>query len=181
MMLTGVGYDGSGAEYLTAQVEHARVTREAGQHQNDDPHLRSGNAVMKYHIEATDGGVGQVQDFLLDEETWAIRYLIVDTSNWWLGHQVLIAPQWVQNVSWPDHAVSVNLTRQAVKDAPPYDSSVPLARDQEMSLYKHYGCVGYWTDEVRLENPQVRGIGSPAEGAIQKPSGLATQDKRFGL
>ena len=51
---------------------------------------------MKYRIEASDGGIGHVQGLLLDEDTWAIRYLIVDTSNWWLGHQVLIAPQWIR-------------------------------------------------------------------------------------
>jgi hypothetical protein len=69
------------------------MTREAAEHQNDDPHLRSGNAVMNYHIEASDGGIGHVQGLLLDEDTWAIRYIVVDTSNWWLGHQVLIAPR----------------------------------------------------------------------------------------
>lgn len=167
-MLTGVGYAGSGAEYLAAQADQARVARETGQHQDDDPHLRSGNAVMKYHIEASDGGIGHVQGLLLDEETWAIRYLIVDTSNWWLGHQVLIAPQWIQNVSWPDRTVSVNLTRQSVKDAPPYVSAATLDRDEEIGLHKHYKRAGYWADEVKLENPQFRAVKSASQGAIHK-------------
>jgi sporulation protein YlmC with PRC-barrel domain len=149
-MLTGVGCAGSGAEYLTAQAEQARVGREAGQHENDDPHLRSGKAVMKYDIVASDGDIGHVQGLLLDEQTWAIRYLILDTSNWWLGHQVLIAPQWIKNVSWPDNTVLVNLTRQAVRDAPPYDSAVTLERDEEIGLHKHYERAGYWADEAKL-------------------------------
>ena len=168
MMLLGVGHAGSGPEYLTAQADQARAAREAAQHQNDDPHLRSGNAVIKYHIEASDGGIGHVQGLLLDEETWAIRYLIVDTSNWWLGHQVLIAPQWIKNVSWPDHTVLVNLSRQAVKDAPPYDSAVALERDEEIGLHKHYERAGYWADEVKLENPRYRAIESASPGAINK-------------
>ncbi|MDP2027786.1 PRC-barrel domain-containing protein [Sulfuriferula sp.] len=94
---------------------------DAAQHQHDDPHLRSCKAVMDYHIEATDGDIGHVQGMLVDEETWAIQYLIVNTSNWWLGHQVLIAPQWIQDVSWSDATVSLNLTRQAVKEAPLYN------------------------------------------------------------
>jgi hypothetical protein len=75
----------------------------------------------------------------------------VDTSNWWLGHQVLIAPQWIQNVSWSDAKVSVDLTRQAVKDAPPYDAAVRLERKQEAGIYKHYRRVGYWPDEMISE------------------------------
>ena len=106
---------------------------------------------MGYHIQATDGDIGHVEGLLVDEETWAIRYVIVDTSNWWLGHQVLIAPQWIQDVSWPDATVSVNLTRQAVKDAPPYDSEAPLDRKQETGIHEHYGRPGYWTTEVKRD------------------------------
>lgn len=119
-----------------------------------DPHLRSGKAVLKYDIEASDGGIGHVEGLLLDDETCAIRYLIVNTSNWWLGHQVLIAPKWIKNVSWPDHTVLVNLTRQAVKDAPPYDSAVTFERHAEVGLHKHYERTGYWADEVKLQNPE---------------------------
>jgi hypothetical protein len=167
-MLTGGGYAGSGAEYLTAQAEQARVAREAGQHENDDPHLRSGKAVMKYHIEASDGGIGHVQGLLLDDETWAIRYLILDTSNWWVGHQVLIAPKWIQHVSWSERMVSVNLTRQSIKDAPPYHSAATLDRDGEINLHKHYKRAGYWAHEVKLENPQFRAVKSASHPAIHK-------------
>lgn len=168
MMLTGVGLAGSGADYITAQADQARITREAAQHSNDDPHLRSGNAVMKYHIEASDGGIGHLQGLLIDEETWAIRYLITNTSNWWLGHQVLIAPKWIREVSWSDRTVAVNLTRQAVKDAPPYDSAIALHRDEEITLHKHYKRAGYWADEVKLENPQFSAVKSTAPGPIHK-------------
>jgi hypothetical protein len=166
-MLMGAGYAGSGADYVTAQAEQARVAREAGQHENDDPHLRSGNAVMKYHIEASDGGIGHVQGLLLDDQTWAIRYFIVDTSNWWVGHQVLIAPNWIQHVSWSERTVSVNLNRQSVKDAPPYHSAATLDRDSEISLHKHYKRAGYWADEVKLENPQFRAV-KPASQRVHK-------------
>jgi hypothetical protein len=135
----------------TVQSEADKAYAQAGaaQHQDDDPHLRSCQAVVSYHIQATDGDIGHVQGLLVDEETWAIRYLIVDTSNWWLGHQVLIAPQWIQNVSWPDATVSVSLTQQAVKDAPPFDSATQLDRKQEMGIHEHYGRAGYWAQEVR--------------------------------
>ena len=112
---------------------------------SDDCHLRSCRAVLGNHIHATDGDIGHVQDLLIDDHTWAIRYLIVDTSNWWGGHQVLIAPQWITTVSWSDAKVSVDLTRQAIKDAPPYDSLAQLDRQQEQSIYEHHGRPDYWT------------------------------------
>jgi len=58
-----------------------------------DPHLRSIREVSGYHIHATDGELGHVEDFVIDDETWAIRYLIVDTRNWLPGKKILIAPQ----------------------------------------------------------------------------------------
>ncbi|BBP04990.1 hypothetical protein TPL01_25810 [Sulfuriferula plumbiphila] len=134
------------------EVEESHARTDAARHQDDDPHLRRCKTVMTYHIQATDGDIGHVQGLLVDEETWSIRYMIVNTSNWWLGHQVLIAPQWIQDVSWPDATVSINLTRQAVKDAPPYDSAAQLDREQEMGIYKHYGLVGYWATQAKSES-----------------------------
>jgi hypothetical protein len=89
-----------------------------------------------------------VKDLLVEDRTWAIRYLIVDTGNWCRGHDVLVAPQWIESVSWPHAKVSVDLTRQAVKDAPPYDAAAHLDREQEQAMHEHYGRPGYWTDEA---------------------------------
>jgi hypothetical protein len=69
----------------------------------------------------------------------------VDTSNWWGGHSVLVAPQWIEAVTWQDAKVSVDLTRQAVKAAPSYDAAAQLDREQEEAMYQHYGRTGYWT------------------------------------
>jgi len=104
--------------------------------------------VIGNHVHATDGDIGHVEDLLVDDHTWAIRYMIVDTSNWWGGHRVLVAPQWIEAVSWTDAKVSVDLTRQAVKDAPPYDSAAQLDRQQEQAIYEHYGHPGYWTTQA---------------------------------
>lgn len=145
----------------------ARVAREVDQHRNDDPHLRSANTVMHYHVEASDGAVGHVQGLLLDEDTWAIRYLVVDTGNWWLGHKVLIAPKWIQGVSWSERTVSINLTRGAIKDSPAYDPAGTLHRHEEIKLHDHYRRNGYWADKVKLENPELRTINSAPQGAVQ--------------
>ncbi|HWU76211.1 MAG TPA: PRC-barrel domain-containing protein, partial [Rhodanobacter sp.] len=89
----------------------------------DDPHLRSCQEILGYRIEATDGDIGRVQGLLVEEDTWAIRYIVVETSHWWSGHLVLIVPEWIRHVSWAENTVAVNLRRQAVKGAPPYDSA----------------------------------------------------------
>jgi hypothetical protein len=157
---SGVGHAQAGVEAHTVAEDRARVAREAEQHRNDDPHLRSANAVMHYHIRASDGDIGHVQGMLLDEDTWAIRYLIVDTSNWWLGHTVLIAPQWIQGVSWSERRVSIHLTREAIKSSPRYDSGRALHRHEEASLHDHYQRVGYWADHVRLEHPEFQNLKS---------------------
>jgi sporulation protein YlmC with PRC-barrel domain len=133
---------------MTPEAEEAYARADQARHQNDDPRLRSCKAIMSYHIAATDGDIGHVQGLLVDAETWAIRYMIVDTSNWWLGHQVLVAPQWIKDVSWSDTTVSINLTRQVIKDAPPYDPTLQLDREQEIDIFKHYGHPGYWIDEA---------------------------------
>jgi hypothetical protein len=112
-----------------------------------DPHLRSTHDVRGHHIQAADGEIGHVEDFLIDDETWAIRYLIVDTRNWWPGTKVLVSPQWIERVSWNESKVFVNLSRQAISESPEYKMECPLTRDYESGLYLHYDRLGYWIDE----------------------------------
>jgi hypothetical protein len=147
------GYAGFDLTPRAGQFDAERIYDqiEASKHENDDPHLRSCQAVVGYHVNAAEGDIGHVCGMLVDEQTWAIRYFIVDTSNWWLGHQVLIAPPWIQDLNWSESTVSVNMTRQAVRDAPAYDPAAPLDHEQEMNLHRHYGRAGYWENETLHE------------------------------
>jgi hypothetical protein len=85
-----------------------------------DAHLRSSRVVQGYHIRASDDSVGHAADFLFDEETWAIRYLIADTRNWPPGKHVLISPQRIREVDWLDREFRVNLTRRQIERSPEY-------------------------------------------------------------
>jgi hypothetical protein len=127
-----------------------------GQHQHDDQHLRSSNAVRRYYVHASDGDLGHVAGFLVEEKSWAIRYLIVNTSNWWLGHEVLIAPQWIDHVDWAQCTLAVGLTREAIKRSPPYDSAASLDREQEAGIHTHYGRTDYWPREARQLKAEAR-------------------------
>jgi hypothetical protein len=109
-----------------------------------DVHLRSTEEVTGYHIQATDGEVGHVEDFIVDDETWAIRYIGVDTRNWWPGKKVFLSPRWIARVSWEDSKVYVDLLRETIKNAPEYDESAPITREYEIELYDYYGRPAYW-------------------------------------
>jgi len=111
-----------------------------------DPHLRSTSEVSGYHIQSLDDEVGHIDDFLIDEETWAIRYLIVDTRNWLSGIKVLISTRWIERVSWNESKVFVNVPCAAIKEAPEYTDKFMLTRDYETILHIHYNRKVYWTD-----------------------------------
>jgi hypothetical protein len=132
-----------GAGFYPDILQAGLATREEEQ-TRDDPHLRSANTVARYYVHASDGDIGHVSGFLIDDHSWAIRYVLVDTSNWWLGHEVIIAPEWIEDVDWAECIVSVDLSRQAVKDSPSYASERTLEREQELCTHRHYGRDGYW-------------------------------------
>jgi hypothetical protein len=113
-----------------------------------DPHLRSTYDVGGHHVQAEDGEIGHVDDFVIDDENWAIRYLIIDTRNWWPGKRVLVSPRWIERVSWNESTVFVRLSRNAIKRSPEYTEESLLSRDYEEALHRHYNRRGYWTDET---------------------------------
>jgi hypothetical protein len=116
-----------------SEVETADARRK-----NDDVHLRSVNEVIGYHIHASDGRIGHVEDFLIEDPNWSIRYLVADTKNWWPDKQVLISPRSVTDVDWSVQLVNVDVDRQKIKGAPAYDASMPIDRNYEEKFRRHY-------------------------------------------
>jgi uncharacterized protein YrrD len=113
-----------------------------------DHHLRSTHDVSGHDIRATDGEIGHVEDFIIDDETWAIRYLIVDTRNWWPGKKVLVAPPWIARFSPEESKVFVKLSCNEIKSAPEYTDESLISRTYETELHRHYDRQGYWVDEL---------------------------------
>ena len=105
----------------------------------EDPHLRSISAITGYHIHATDGEIGHVEDFLVDDAGWSIRYVVVDTKNWWPGKKVLISPRSVREIDWADRLIHLNFNGQKVKDGPPYDPSITVDGAYDESFLTYYG------------------------------------------
>lgn len=121
----------------------ARGREGTGATEGADIHLRSVNTVRRFGIRATDGEIGHVEDFLVDEHAWAIRYLVADTRNWWPGPKVLLAVDWITDVGWEDVLVHVGVTREAVRHAPRHEPGT-VDREFEARLHAHYRRRGYW-------------------------------------
>jgi hypothetical protein len=131
--------------YLVRDREKWRASNPGGKAW--DPHLRSTHDVGGHHVQAVDGEIGHVEDFIIDDEMWAIRYLIIDTRNWWPGKKVLISPQWIERVSWRKSKVFVNLIRETIQQSPEYTEESLLNRDYETGLHRHYKRQGYWVGD----------------------------------
>jgi hypothetical protein len=117
---------------------------DAREQKSHDPNLRSARAVTGYGLRATDGDLGHVEDFLVDEQDWAIRYLVADPRSWWPGPHVLVGVDWIRGVNWAESVVEVDVSREAVRNAPRYEPARTLDRREEARLYSHHRRKGYW-------------------------------------
>jgi uncharacterized protein YrrD len=140
--IAGVGfYGGIG---MTGMAETRAPLKESISAQNPDtqsgdPHLRSTSEVKGYQIHATDGEIGEVEDFIMDDNSWTMRFMVVDTGNWFPGKKVLISPRWIRDMKWANSAVYVDLPADAIKNSPEYDFSKPIPEVYEIDLYAYYG------------------------------------------
>ena len=142
------GFDYGGSTTGPIPVRESTLREEniaASRRSDDDPHLRSIEEVVGYHIHADDGQIGHVEDFLMEEGDWSIHYLVVDTKNWWPGKKVLVSPRSVTEIDWNDRLVNINVNRQRVKDSPAYDRATTVDRTYEQKYHNYY-------DEVRPGN-----------------------------
>jgi hypothetical protein len=91
-----------------------------------------------YSIRAQDGDIGHVEDFIIREPSWEIRYLVIETGNWLSGKKFLISPQWVRSIDWSRHAVELEMTCRKIEESPEFSVGKPLTRDDEASLYDYF-------------------------------------------
>ncbi len=130
--------------YPTEVYTKAREELEKEKPVPEETHLRSEKEVRGYHIKSRDGEIGHLEDLIVDDESWALRYMVVDTRNWLPGRKVLVSTGWIKAVSWLDREVEVDVTQEEVKNSPKYDPSTPINREYEVVLYDYYGRPHYW-------------------------------------
>lgn len=131
-------------QVIAEQIKNEEENKANAAPEIADPNLRSTREVIGYHIQASSGAIGHVEDFVVDDEAWSIRYMVVDTTNWLLGRKVLVAPAWIKSIDWAQMKVCVDLTRAKIRKSPVFDPSAPVNREFEGRLYDFYGRPKYW-------------------------------------
>jgi len=138
------------AEVGDAHIEHREAERPQlveARSSGKDPHLRSMNEAKGYHIQATDGEIGRIDDMIAETDDWALRYVVVDTSKWLpaiVSKRVLVSPAWATEVDWGEQAVHVELSCKSIEESPTYDPGQAINREYELRLYDYYGRPRYW-------------------------------------
>jgi hypothetical protein len=150
---SGLWGTGSNPAMIAAKREEVAVARAVAltEQLSFDIHLRSTSELRGYHIEGSDGAIGHVADFIVADDSWAVRYLVIETGSWWSSKKVLLAPQWASRVSWKEQAVFVELSRDLIRDSPEWDPDVVIDRAYEARLHDHFGRPPYWTGDGHPE------------------------------
>ncbi|WP_022666996.1 PRC-barrel domain-containing protein [Desulfospira joergensenii] len=128
-------------EQIASQVaeKKAKTKPEETEDPEESNHLRSFDEVKGYRIHAADGSIGHVDDFIVDDETWALRHVVVDTGNWLPGRRVLLSLDWAKDVDWDEQSLTMDLTKDEIKNSPEFDPEKPVNKEYETRLYDFYG------------------------------------------
>lgn len=143
----GTGFSSPGLEtppHLNGGVKELEPPPAEGLPGESDPHLRSANEVVGYHLISGDEEIGRVRALVMDNTNWDIRYFEADTSNWWNGQKVLIAPVAIKKIEYMERQFLINITRSQVEASPRLDSIEVIDEAYERKLHGHYGWPGYW-------------------------------------
>ena len=111
-----------------------------------DPHLRSVREVTGYKARATDAeeGIGVVEDFLLDDDDWTVRYVIVRAS---LNEKELVLnPWWTREIDWQRREMYFDLRASQIQSSPSLDPDSLVGRDFEAQLHEHFNRPAYWRE-----------------------------------
>ena len=108
------------------------------------PRLWGTQSLLEYGVAAEDGDVGYVQDIIFDDESWKIRYLVVDLGSRVSGRRILMSPEWIREMDWESRVVRSGLITAQLESGPAFDPRVPINRDDEERLYDYYGRPKYW-------------------------------------
>jgi uncharacterized protein YrrD len=122
--------------------------------------LRRTKDLWEYTIAAVDADIGRVHDFYFDDETWTIRYIVVETGVILAGRKVLISPTALRDRAWSPLHLRVRLSWQQVETSPSVDLHKPISRQHEIEHHKHFGWPYYW-------------LGKGLWGAHESPAALA--------
>lgn len=136
----------------TTPVE-ARAHQRGRLKEGCDSHLRSVKALTGYHVQGSDQEIGHIADFVFSDESWDVRYLVIDTRNWWFGKRVLVPPCSTQAISWITSKVYLDLSREMIQNSPQWSPETIRARSLSLRI----------ADEKTQGRPFERLLGPPAQ------------------
>ena len=99
-----------------------------GKQASDDLHLQSTQALSGYPIQTSEGAIGHVIDFIIDDRVWGNSHLVVETGHWCSHKEIVISPKHIDRISYKESKVFVNVTKEAILEAPQYHVS-PLGEE----------------------------------------------------
>lgn len=110
------------------------------------------NTIQNFHVQATDDTLGKVKDLYFDEESWVVRYLVVDTQKWLPGRKVLVSPIGLDKVNYDNQIVEIFASKQQIKESPSVSEHQAVTRKNELLLNNYFGWPHYWSyfDNNRL-------------------------------
>lgn len=112
---------------------------------DEDSHLRSTKELIDYQVRAVEGEVGKVKGFIVEDEDWQLRYMLVDISKWLEeDKQILVALTWINDIDVSRDEIAIDLTQEAIKFSPPFDPDLAVNRQYEEVLYDYHGKPKYW-------------------------------------
>jgi hypothetical protein len=132
-------------QYTDTFLGHDKIANNLGNSDiMDNNHLRSSKDIQGYIIMAKENEFGSVEDFLVDTENWAIRYIILNTGDLLPGKKVIVSAKWTKEIDWDTKTIHFDIDRDVIKNGPSFDYSIPLTRDFERRMFEYYEQHPYW-------------------------------------
>jgi|GEM_PF-2151869 len=122
-------------------------------------------AILGYHVQGRDQRIGDVLDFIVDDQTGDIRYLVVNAYGECSSRRILLAPHWTHRISWSERKIFMDFSEQLIQESPNWARATPLTRDYEARLHDHYGRPPYWARGEQADTLGHRSGGDSPEGA----------------
>lgn len=119
--------------------------------------LESTHLLIGFSLATEDGEIGSIKDFYFDDQYWNIRYLVVETGNWFFGRKVLVSPYAIEGVEWENRSLKVRMTKEQVRNSPTIDTNLPVSKQLEKKLNDYYAWPYYGS----------AGMGYPTTGMVK--------------
>ena len=116
-------------------------------------------------VVATDGEMGSVRTFLFDDQSWKVRYLVVDVGNWLKRRDVVLPITALEKPDWANKTCCAHLTKEQVRNSPDVDAEMPVSRQQEIAMRDYFGPLACWVDSEFGLSPMPTGMKYPLHTA----------------